>query len=495
MLRIPTLAAFFLVAFPVVGQTPYLLEETLTPPSVVKAVFVDLDETGNLGLTVASEGSPLSPTDNGRLTFYLYQQGETGPASYSEPIPALTTEYSAIGSFDLADFVPDAIGYVDGVVAGSRSGQPGVPLGSITTFQNDGFPFLPLAERQMLLSGLRDVRIAQLADLTGDDVLDVVSFYLDADNVGQAVYFPGDGTGDFGAATAIAPAGLLANVRGADFADLDGDDDLDVVATNNSSATAADVVVLINNGDGTFAAPLSLDEDLASPQDVAVGDLSGDGSPDVVAAGQTDGLVVYYAGNGDGTFGPRQVAASDEVGVNNLALGDTNGDGTIDVATAASFDGSRFAVYLNLGGGVFAPPFEVAEGTTPREILLGDVEQDGDLDLFTGDRGGAFTFYRKTSQGFPVVAEAPEGLEPLAIALAPNPVAGGIVRLGVEVGLTETVRVTLHDALGRRVAVLHDGPGPRALTLDAGTLPAGPYLVRAEAGGVVSTQTLTVLGQ
>jgi hypothetical protein len=46
--------------------------------------------------------------------------------------------------------------------------------------------------------------------------------------------------------------------------------------------------------------------------------------------------------------------------------------------------------------------------------------------------------------------------------------------------------VEVFDALGRRVAILHDGPlaaGAHTLELDAASLPPGHYIVRAHVPG------------
>ena len=67
-------------------------------------------------------------------------------------------------------------------------------------------------------------------------------------------------------------------------------------------------------------------------------------------------------------------------------------------------------------------------------------------------------------------------------APVPNP-ATGPAALTLEVASSQTVRVEVLDALGRRVALLHDGPvaagAEQRLTFDGSALPAGVYVVRA----------------
>ena len=93
---------------------------------------------------------------------------------------------------------------------------------------------------------------------------------------------------------------------------------------------------------------------------------------------------------------------------------------------------------------------------------------------------------------FAVAAEDAPGLDG-ALTVGPNPTAGAAtLRAGLEApGL---VRVTLRDALGRLVRVLHDGPAAGALEvgLDASALAPGVYVVRLEAPGRVEAAPLTV---
>ncbi|MEM0964421.1 MAG: T9SS type A sorting domain-containing protein, partial [Bacteroidota bacterium] len=64
-----------------------------------------------------------------------------------------------------------------------------------------------------------------------------------------------------------------------------------------------------------------------------------------------------------------------------------------------------------------------------------------------------------------------------------------------EAGGVGEARVAVYDALGREVAVLHEGPSAGAVTVsvDAGQLAPGAYVIRAEAGAVVRTQALTIV--
>lgn len=109
--------------------------------------------------------------------------------------------------------------------------------------------------------------------------------------------------------------------------------------------------------------------------------------------------------------------------------------------------------------------------------------------------GGQFRFV-SFAAGMPVASEAAAGAAALALsAPAPNPAAGRTsVRLRVEA--PQTLRVVVVDALGRTVAVLHDGPAAGTLTLgvDASRLAPGVYVIRAT-GASASAQVRLVVAR
>nr|MBL0701889.1 VCBS repeat-containing protein [Desulfobacterales bacterium] len=69
------------------------------------------------------------------------------------------------------------------------------------------------------------------------------------------------------------------------------------------------------------------------PNSVAIGDLNGDGCPDIATANSWSHNVSILLGNGDGTF---QTAVNYGVGDGpySVAIGDLNGDGCPDIAAA-----------------------------------------------------------------------------------------------------------------------------------------------------------------
>src|SRR3954470_14481537 len=119
------------------------------------------------------------------------------------------------------------------------------------------------------------------------------------------------------------------------------------------------------------------------PVDLAVADLNGDGTPDIVTVNRHDGTLTFLRGNGDGTFsevGGFPIGSFPAA----IEVADLNGDGAADLAIADKDDG-RVAVLLGRGDGTFLSQTNLpTAGTLPLSVAIGDLNGDGKLDLVTG---------------------------------------------------------------------------------------------------------------
>src|SRR5690606_23492083 len=102
----------------------------------------------------------------------------------------------------------------------------------------------------------------------------------------------------------------------------------------------------------------------------------------------------------------------------------------------------------------------------------------------------------ETHEPNPVPSEpGPEPGASLGVEVVPNPARGAAV-VALTLPQPGAVSASVYDVLGRRVALLHEGPlaaGRHALALDGASLPPGVYVVRVAAGGEVAARTVTVL--
>ena len=109
--------------------------------------------------------------------------------------------------------------------------------------------------------------------------------------------------------------------------------------------------MLLNRGDGSFQAKADYRTG-RRPESVAIGDLNGDGKPELVTANVYGGTVSVLTNGGDGSLAKRDYEAG--VGPESVAIGDLNGDGKPDLAAAIlgerpQFD-SRVSVLANATG-------------------------------------------------------------------------------------------------------------------------------------------------
>lgn len=162
--------------------------------------------------------------------------------------------------------------------------------------------------------------------------------------------------------------------------DLDGDGNLDIVVRNLGESSSG---VLFGNGDGTFA-PLVAIPDISGPSlamnSLDLADLDGDGAPDIVGASGINQDIFLLFNNGDGTFNPIQTFGDDPA--SDAIITDVDGDGLLDIISLISFfDTNEARVFFNEGGGVFGEPLVSTLSQPPDDAVLGDVTGDGNLDL------------------------------------------------------------------------------------------------------------------
>ncbi len=179
------------------------------------------------------------------------------------------------------------------------------------------------------------------------------------------------------------------------LADVNGDKKLDLIAVNRGDKT---VSVLLGNGDGTLQSAVTYSLS-ASPVALAVGDLNKDGNVDLAIASDCgtpncsqSGQVTLLLGNGDGSF---KTGASYPTGYSPtaIAIGDVDGDGNPDlvVANGCGADSScksagTATVLLSDGKGGFQAKPDVKLGNNPSSLALADLNGDKILDLVVAHR-------------------------------------------------------------------------------------------------------------
>ena len=182
------------------------------------------------------------------------------------------------------------------------------------------------------------------------------------------------------------------NTESIALGDVDGDGDLDVVAGNSLHGSEFGVFfetnrVYLNNGTANPFAGISginITDDIHPTLSIALGDVDGDGDLDVIASNsegyEQPGTNRLYLNNGsENPFANvNGVSITDEEhGTRSITLGDVDGDGDLDVLGANYLsNGAKNRLYLNNGS---TNPFANVDGVNITDevditvsIALGD---------------------------------------------------------------------------------------------------------------------------
>jgi hypothetical protein len=220
-----------------------------------------------------------------------------------------------------------------------------------------------------------------LGDFSGDGKLDLVTANNDDNDVSVAL---GDGRGGFTRAPK-SPFTVGKSPYPLTVGELNGDGHLDIIATSTMESSHA-LTVLFGDGHGDFRKseiPLRT----GRPWFVAVGDVNGDGKPDIVTTHSEARPLTVLLGDGKGGFTEAPESPFD-LGHSAWAvtLVDVDGDGKADVVAA----GEGVRVLLGDGCGSFKPapgsPFPTSKGSW--RLAVGDLNGDGKPDVVTSNVEG-----------------------------------------------------------------------------------------------------------
>lgn len=180
------------------------------------------------------------------------------------------------------------------------------------------------------------------------------------------------------------------NVSSLAFADMNGDDLLDIIAGTYNGANE----VWLGRDPVPPGEPYYLVYPFGQADDrtwaLAVGDVNGDAARDVVTGNWNQPLHVYF-GDGLGHVGgspeAEQSLGSSQACIMDIALGDADGDGDLDIVAVR--DRQPILVYFNDGTGHFSEEnvYEVAPQITPTHyssLVFVDLDKDTDLDIVAG---------------------------------------------------------------------------------------------------------------
>lgn len=220
-----------------------------------------------------------------------------------------------------------------------------------------------------------------IGDLNGDGKPDLavangdgISVFLNTSS-GSSISFAAKV--DFGNGTSISFGSVT-------IGDVDGDGKPDLVFTSPADYWVSVLRNISTAGSLDFAAEVHFIG--GAVQEVHLGDLDGDGKPDLAVSNSDIGTSVFVFRNtssvGSINFAPVIYIASGNQAIS-VALGDVDGDGKLDIATANQPD-NNVSVLRNtssVGNISFAAKVDFSAGTQPYSVKLGDLDGDGKLDI------------------------------------------------------------------------------------------------------------------
>ena len=364
----------FFQSLPSLDSTPLVLGDFSTTRFPVAVALGDLDGNGTTDLVSANQGFPGTTSDN--LSAF-FQRSHGSFASTSRELGGSSNSVSvAVGDLD---------GDGDMDVASIDDGTGFLPIFFQGAPGSFGSPPLALGGPSMTINSSSVV----LGDLDGDGALDLLSANAGGDDL--TVFFQ-VAPRSFESTLALGGFPITDAPVSVALGDLDQDGDLEVVSANE---VGNDLAVFFQVGPGSFASSPALggSSTTTGPRSVALGDLDGDGTPDLASANAGGNSLTVFFQESPGSFTSLPLllgGSSTTDGPCSVALADLDGDGDLDLASANRIGHDLTVFFQKTLGGFESVPLSLGGATTlgPRSVALGDLDGDGDQDLVSANTVG-----------------------------------------------------------------------------------------------------------
>jgi hypothetical protein len=296
-----------------------------------------------------------------------------------------------------------------------------------------------------------------------------------------------DGTGSFSEMMNTPFVGTIYSSMS--FADIDGDNDQDVLITGQDDDLDPISKLYTNDGSGNFTEVMDTPFEGVSEGSIAFGDVDGDNDQDVLITGSFSSKL--YTNDGSGNFTEELDTPFDQVYQSSIAFADVDGDNDQDVfITGENISYNRIAkLYINDGSGSFSEaPDTPFDGVDESSIAIDDVDGDSDLDLLiTGLGSGSLGHISKLyindgvlSSGDDLPRDANLKLTPF-----PNPAVSNNLNLRFESTESRNVLVRIYDVKGNLISQQNEftGIGEQIVEIEISALTPGTYFIQLENGG------------
>ncbi|MFI1801222.1 FG-GAP-like repeat-containing protein [Streptomyces sp. NPDC020379] len=240
--------------------------------------------------------------------------------------------------------------------------------------------------------------LVNVGDINGNGVSDLLARRK---SDGHALVYWGKGDGTYTAPTDLGGGwGAYDVITG--VGDINGNKVSDLLVRRKSDGHA---LVYWGKGDGGYTDPTDLGAGWDAYDSITgVGDINGNGVPDLLVRRKSDGHALVYWGKGDGGFtDPTDLGAGWDAYDVITNAGDLNGNGVSDLLVRRKSDGHAL-VYWGKGDGTYTDPTDLGGGWDGYDVItgVGDINGNKVSDLLVRRKsdGHALVYWGKGDGGF-----------------------------------------------------------------------------------------------